>query len=240
MITKFNINELNNYMFHNNNVIKFNKNILYYNHKYVKNIPKKNINNLENNKFFKPDEKDKLFWCFYNIINNFNNYLLNKNNLFKIEKQFKIDAISKIRNFKLDLKKYKIKINDIEHELINNNIITLNIINVLSIIYKISIIIIHNNIYFFFNYGNDHIHIIEKINNDYVLHLEKNNKNIINDIFNNKLLVDYKKPIKSISSYKLIDLQNICKKLNIKILNENSKKKTKKNLYEEILNKIEN
>jgi hypothetical protein len=242
-MNKFNFNELNNYMFFNDNITKYNQNYKLKNNSKIKNkdIKNKNKNNyLENTNYFKPTEKDKLFWCFFIIINNFNHYLLNKNNLFKIEKEFKIDLISRIRNIKPELKKYKIKINEVENELVSDDNITLNIINVLSLIYKKSVIIMKKNIYCFFNYGNENVFIIEKINNDYVLHLERNNENDVNNIKNNKLLVDYKKPIKSISFYKLGDLQEIAEKLKINIIDDKSKKKTKKGLYEEILNKIEN
>jgi hypothetical protein len=247
MMNQFNFNELNDYMFNNRNIYQLNNQFVCFNHlqrdsfNKKKNVNKGNFNNKHlDDKYFKPTEKDKLFWCFYIIVNDFNHYLLNKNNSFKIQNDFKIDLISNIKNTIDEFKIYKLKINDIENELISNNNISLNIINVFSIVYKKSIIILKNNIYYFFDYSNDNIiYIINNINNDFLLHLERNNEDIINNIKNTKLLVDYKKPIKSISFYKLKDLQNIAEKLCINILND-GKKKTKKILYEEILNIIEN
>ena len=246
-MNKFNIIDFNNYMFYNDNIIKYNKNNKLKNNKLKNN----NINNINNNKylekekekekeknnFFKPTEKDKLFWCFFIIVSGFNHYLLNKNNLFKIEKNFKIDIISRIRKIKTELKKNKIKINEIENDLLSDKNVSLTIIYVFSIIYKKSLIIVNNNIYYYFNNNSDNIYIIYNINNDYVLDLEKNNQDDINNIKNTKLLLDYNKPIKPFSFYKLNDLQEIAEKLKINIIN-NNKKKTKKVLYEEILNKI--
>jgi hypothetical protein len=241
-MNNFNVTDLNNYMFYNDNIIKYNKNYKLKNN----NIKNNNINKYlekekekekEKNNFFKPTEKDKLFWCFFIIVSDFNHYLLNKNNLFKIEKNFKIDIISRIRKIKTELKKNKIKINEIENDLLSDKNVSLTIIYVFSIIYKKSLIIVNNNIYYYFNNNSDNIYIIYNINNDYVLDLEKNNQDDINNIKNTKLLLDYNKPIKPFSFYKLNDLQEIAEKLKINIIN-NNKKKTKKVLYEEILNKI--
>ena len=254
---KYNFKELNDYMFNNKNVIKYNHNYKLKNNKNYKikntinnknKINNQNFNNinnnyLENNNYFKPNEKDKLFWCFFVIVNNFNDYLLNKNNLFKIKNNFKIDVICKIKNKINELKnnKIKVKINEIENELLSDKNISLKVINIFCFVYKKSIIILNNNLYYFFNYSNDNnVYIIKYINYDYILYLEKNNNELIHDIKNTKLLIDINKPIKSINYYKLNDLQVIAEKLKINILNDKNKNKTKKKLYEEILNIIEN
>jgi len=59
--------------------------------------------------------------------------------------------------------------------------------------------------------------------------------------YRNKLFVvdSYIKPIKSISNYKAQDLRDICKKLNIDIMKTPSKKKTKKELYQLISEKLQ-
>ena len=46
------------------------------------------------------------------------------------------------------------------------------------------------------------------------------------------------KPLKAYSSYKLIDLTNICAKLNILVSNNNANPKKKQDLYEDILKKL--
>lgn len=235
---------LNQYMFYNENINKFNNNLEIKNKKTCnKLVNNKLVNNnlIDNLKFFKSNNKDQLFWCFFIIIHNYNDYLLNINNLFKIEKDFKLNSISLIRNNKLDLKYNKIKINNIENELVNEYKISLDTIKTYAIIYNLNIIILNKCTYSHFSYGKKFIHIIEKINDYYILHLNKydTNDTYIKNLFNQKLLIDYKKPLRAISYYKLVDLQEIANKLNVNIKNGN--KNIKKNiLYQEILNKIQN
>ena len=74
------------------------------------------------------------------------------------------------------------------------------------------------------------------LDNKFEIIIEENVSNLfINNILENYYyLENLDKPIKAFSSYKLDDLIIICNKLNINIYNINSKKKTKKQLYEEI------
>ena len=51
-------------------------------------------------------------------------------------------------------------------------------------------------------------------------------------------IYDLKKPLKTLTAYKLKELQHISKILDLSILNSNGKKKTKKVLYQQILSKI--
>ena len=58
--------------------------------------------------------------------------------------------------------------------------------------------------------------------------------------YTNKLLQveSLKKPIKSISNYKAQQIKDICKKLNIDIMKTPTKCKTKKQLYQLVIEKI--
>ena len=47
-----------------------------------------------------------------------------------------------------------------------------------------------------------------------------------------------KKPVKGISNYKAHELRDICKKLNIDIMKTPTKTKTKKELYQLVIEKI--
>ena len=51
-------------------------------------------------------------------------------------------------------------------------------------------------------------------------------------------IYDLKKPLKSLTVYKVRDLQTICKILNLPTHDSNGKKKTKKVMYHSILNEI--
>jgi len=96
---------------------------------------------------FTPLQKDKLFWCFYIILKGIDDYEMNKNTAFATEKKFKIDTVEKLRFMKDKLKELKIKRNDIEDELVNKECISTKSLQVLCLIYKISIIYISGKKY---------------------------------------------------------------------------------------------
>ena len=85
--------------------------------------------NMKSEKDQKPEfaeikEKDSLFWCFYIMKYGYDDYnMLNQH--FLIEKNLKIESISKIREDKELLKKHKLKRSEIENELANDEKITL-------------------------------------------------------------------------------------------------------------------
>ena len=112
------------------------------------------------------------------------------------------------------------------------------------------IVIKDNNTYTYFNYKNLEDTAIN-LNNYYAIKLNYNNSssisknftismevsdNDIQEVLNKFYFVqDLDNPIKSISSYKANELSEIATKLNINIYSNNSKIKTKKELYENII-----
>ena len=89
----------------------------------------------------------------------------------------------------------------------------------------------YDNIYI--TYDNKKWIINDNINNDYNNYSDINELNTILDI-DMKTNFVYNSYLKSLSNYKLDDLVNIANECNISLTNENGKKKTKKDLYEEI------
>ena len=202
--------------------------------------------------------EDKLFWCFYKLYKNMEDSDIENLNIMKEEKDFKINIVNKIHNnkeIKDLLKKYKFKKNLVEDELLNSKKISLTTFECLVMLHSMNVFIIkNNNIYTYFSYNNmleeDHDNtsyekfinykfIIFKsfssVDNKFEFNIENNVTNLFikNIITNYYYLENLDKPIKAFSSYKLDDLINICNKLKITIYND-SKKKTKKELYEEI------
>jgi hypothetical protein len=114
----------------------------------------KNILEEKTNKFI-PKEKDKLFWCFYIFLYGFEKYELAKVSLFKTEKDFKIASIEKLRLMKDKLKQFKIKINEIEDEYINKQIISIKGLYVLCLLYDINLIYIKDRTYYEINLDKD-------------------------------------------------------------------------------------
>ena len=163
---------------------------------------------------------------------------------FKEEKMVKISLIQTIRENKEILKKLKIKRTEVEDELLNQKFISVKTFLLLCFLKKINIVV-RDDIKFIENISNCNdstIHIIEnkKKSHKYGLFIGNQKKEMeicrknywkINDL-------NFEKPLKSISHYKLKNLQEICKKLNI-IIEKDGKRLRKKDLYYMINNKIE-
>lgn len=236
------IENMEKYMFNNININKILLNVVQNdkinnNNSNIKILKKNNTNN--NIDFFYPERKDKLFWCFYYILFGKDSYdNLKYKNVFKVESDTKIDFIKKVREKKNDLKKNKITRTTLETELMSN-IITINTIKGLCIVYKKNIMYVWDNKYYDIvgDYENDNYEIIINENNMYKLltnEIDKKRELYLNNYWK---VEDLKKPLKSIANYKIEELKDICKRLNITIAN-NGKTKIKKELYEDILTKL--
>jgi hypothetical protein len=234
------IKELNNNILSLKNINNFckHKQIIEVNNKSNKNNI--NIKNNNNNNIYKINHKDTLFWCFYILKNSFSKYeMINiENNIFTIEKEEKYKYISILRNYKDLLKQYKIKpLYVLEDELANKDFISIKTFLALCIIENINIFIVNNRSYFELIINND-------INTNFIIHKENDNnkyyiefydKNKVEFLKKNYLSINnFDNKLKSISSYKLDDLIDIAKRLNID-LNKNNKKLTKKEIYEMLI-----
>lgn len=203
--------------------------------------------NTNTNKEFTPFQLDKLFWCFYLILEGYENYELHKNNSYIFEKKFKIDTIEKIQNnnnIKDKLKQFKVKLNEIEDEFVYQSHITVKGLLALCLYYNVSIMYIINRTYYDFNHiinenGKKGVIIKQTSNNQKDISISYTidyHDQLIRETF---LHIDnIQKSLKSISSYTLNDLQNICKKLLIEIFDIHGKKKSKNVLYQDIITKI--
>lgn len=190
--------------------------------------------------FYIPKNKDTLFWCFYIMkFGDVKYELLDKNIV--VEKKIKIDYIDILRKNKPNLKIYKFgSIHSSENYLANEMKIDINTFFNLCVVEKINMIYISNKTYFELNFGNDTpIHIIHffKETNKYGLELDSQDKveHYKKNLYN---IVNVEKPIKSISSYKTEELNVICQKLCINLLNLDGKKKLKKDLYQDIVQNL--
>ena len=191
---------------------------------------------------YKPNQKDSLFWCLYILKNGYSKYEMEINNAYFVtEKNEKFKYIKAIRENKDILKLHKIKpLSEIEPDLTNSEKISLKSFFSLCIIENLNVIVIDKH-KFYECIVNDEpiIHVICKDNstNDYYIELNVSNDKINYYRDNYYKVVNFETSLKSISSYKVEDLNELCKKLNIDISksNENGKKKTKKELYELIV-----
>jgi hypothetical protein len=189
--------------------------------------------------YFTPLQKDKLFWCFYIILKGIDDYEMNKNTAFATEKKFKIDTVEKLRFMKDKLKELKIKKNDVEDELVNKDCISTKSLQVLCLIYKISIIYISGKKYSEFLFAED-----DKITGIIEQKSDLSVKNTIDLDYISTVRNSYwfieniQKPLSAPSAYTIKDLQDISTKLGINLVSNLGKNKTKQLLYEEILSKM--
>ena len=191
------------------------------------------------NNFFIPDEQDKLFWCFYVIVYGFEIYEFDKNSLFKIEKDFKIKSVEKIRKNKKLFKENKLHLSEIEDELVNHTKITLKGLKALCLLYNINILYTWNNKYFeIITNNNIKIHILCEINKQDSLLYETNEEKIQFYRDNCWKIENISKPLKGFTTYSIKELLSICQKLQIPLIDISGKNKIKKQLYQDILEKI--
>lgn len=197
----------------------------------------------EQEKLCIPLQEDTLFWCYFIIKNGDTAYeiLHSKNSL--VAKQLKIDLVSIIRKNKDLLKIYKFDtITNIENNLANDNFLNIKTFMALCAIANINIIYVKKNTYFE-SFMNDTsiVYIVKeelthsKYNKKYGFQIasEENIHTIRTTLYK---LDKLDKVIKAMSGYKVEELVQICSKLAIDYINkDNGKTKSKKDLYETII-----
>ena len=188
--------------------------------------------------FFIPKEKDKLFWCFFIMKNDFIQYEMLENKNFVVEKKIKIEYVEKIRKDKELIKTYKFtSLTNMENNLVNEDKINIGTFLSLCVFENINILYIKNKTYYeLLMNDNKEIFIIRELEYKRFA-MEKNTTDHIDNIKKTLFqLNSIEKPIKAMSSYKLQELIDICCKLGIGTINKiTNKSKNKNELYEEIV-----
>ncbi len=197
---------------------------------------KSNEQTIKDNYFF-PKQKDSLFWCVYIFrygLNKFHN-VSNYGNKELSEKQACIKHIDSNKN-QLKLGNYRItniNIQEIKSELMTMQTTTsFHVLIAFVFFYNINIYILHDNNKMFLKFTNDintKTHII--IKDKYKFKIMKMNveNHEIEELTKNKFCLEhFNKPIKGLSTYKVSDLHNIAKILNI----ENYSTYKKNELYQ--------
>ena len=204
----------------------------------------KNCKKTEKPNRYKPKQKDSLFWCFYILKNGYSNYEMEINNqYFVVEKNEKFKYISLIRQNKDILKIHKIKpLTELEDDLANKTNISIKTFFALCILENINILLVDKrkiHELLCVNIDNEHpINIIHKNGNqDFSIELDTTNEMIQNYRETYYKVNNFETELKSIGSYKLDELIELCNKLNINIeeyrnKNKDKKKLTKKDIYE--------
>ena len=195
-------------------------------------------------KYFKPCQKDSLFWCFYYIIYGDLKYQQINNHYYENEKNIKISSIKELRKKKNILKQNNIRLTEIENNLVSEEVINEKVLHALCLINEKRIIIVKEFTYLDIGVSENVDGIIFVNKRDYKLILNNDNTcKFSNDdskeIYKDKFLVtNPQKPIRTISYYTLANLHEIANCLKINIYDTNGKKLLKKTLYENILAKF--
>jgi len=202
-------------------------------------IPVVNIKK-NNSGLFTPFNKDKLFWSFFIILKGYEEYELSRINAFTIEKKMKIETVEQLKTIKDKLKELKLKRTELEDELVNKQTITVKGLTALCVLYDISITYIFGRKFCIINptdTTNKHIIIQNSKKEDSLLYdsEEIDIKKIQEEYW---FIENIQKPLNAPSAYTIKELHLICERLQIDIhttVNEKTKLKTKKQVYEEIL-----
>lgn len=229
---------LSNYYLTNTNMKKiYNNSFFCDNNDYIskKKQSKKSDTKSKKNEFF-IKEKDKLFWYLFIFENGYEAYNLLGRNKYSKEMDDKVNYVKYLKNEKRLLKDFKLKFNDIQENILYNS---LNIFSLLAItsIKKINLIYFTDSLYFVNNkYDKDPLIIYYDTQNKQYNKIEKIDES---ELKKNRLnIIHIQKPIKGVSSYKVSELEDFCKILNINTMKNGIKKLKKKELYEKIILKI--
>jgi hypothetical protein len=235
------IDVLQDYMFTAKNLIRYTKHIiqkpkqikssLNYENKYIKKELKETQNygkqqKLPCEKIYKPKQKDSLFWCFYILKYGYSNYEMEINNqYFVVEKKEKFSYIDKLRKNKNILKIHKIKpFTELEDDLANKDKISIKTFFALCILENINVLFVDKRkIYEIILDENHPINIIHRNSITMEHHIELNvDNNMINNYRENYYkMTNFDSTLKAMASYKLEELIELCKKLDINIPSEN-------------------
>ena len=233
------LNSCKKYEFNNENL----KNKLYReNIIEVKEKKKKVIEKIkkEEKDIFIPDEEDSLFWCYIIYKYGYSEYELKREKKYESITSMKIDLVYTVRENKDLLKKLKLRKSKLEENLTNDKRKNLDTFLFLIAVNEMNLIYINGQTYYEELYSDEEkICIIkyEKEQDKYGLYDVSKEK--LEELKKTRLhILNISKPIKSLSSYKVLELKEICKTLNIDIMKTETKCKTKKELYQLIQEKI--
>ena len=197
---------------------------------------------------YRPRQKDSLFWCFYILKNGFSNYEMEINNqYFVLEKTEKFKYIELIRKNKDILKIHKIKpLTELEDDLANKDKISVKTFFALCVLEDINVLLVDKRKILEItckDIDDEHpVNIIHRNSKTYEHHIELDVTPIMVQQYRDTYytMSSFDATLKSMGSYKLDELTDLCKKLNINIdsnekcSNEKPSKKKigKKDIYE--------
>ena len=256
VINKLELDGIQDYMFNSKNLTRYtkhminntntiNKSSLNHNKYIKKELKEKQVSDkkISSEKFYNPKQKDSLFWCFYILKHGYFNYEMEINNqYFVVEKNEKFKYIEMLRHNKDKIKLHKIKpFTELENDLANKDKISIKTFFALCILENINVLLIDKRkIYEVMCVDIDNNHPVNIVHRNNITSEHNIELNVTDEVVNNYKNTYYKmnsfdSSLKAMTSYKLEELLDLCKKLDIntEITKSNEKKKkTKKDIYE--------
>ena len=242
----FNISALRHYMFTRNHIMELmitESTTTMENSETKEQIIKSDVGETKaDENFLVPKELDKLFWCFYLMVNGLFKYEMLLGKTFEEEKAHKIQLVEELRGKKDLLKKYKWKRTVIENDLVNSKSISMNTFLCICAIKNINIVILKGRCLYVLRVDHDknsEIVTLGSAGYGYYICDEAVKSEMFNEYTSTYWVIDnFRKPLSAISSYKLSALQDICRKLDIETTDAAGKKLKKVQLYSLIKSKI--
>jgi hypothetical protein len=191
--------------------------------------------------FFEPRELDSLFWIAFVILHGQEEYNNTTHRNVILEKKHKIEFVEKIRHNKTIIKTNGFStLAHLEEILAYGTKLDIPTFFTLCAVENKNAVYINKRTFFELKTNNtSEVHVIHALENKKYAY-ELSNSSAV-DLKKSSLyqLEAIDKPIRNISHYKLQDLVDICLKLEIETKKDNDKTKTKNELYESIVQKIE-
>ena len=195
-------------------------------------------------RFFFPKESDQLFWIFYKFRYGESAYEMLDKSKFLVEKGEKMKCIETLRSNKKQLSTYKIKgLKDtVEDDLVNSKKIDIKTFFALCITHNMNVLFIHKQKYYEIVCDPDNteppivLHQIDTPSLKYGFELDFTHEKVEKYRVTLYPAVSITCPLKCISSYKVCELRDICKHVNIE--NELFVNKTKPQLYQLIIDTL--
>ena len=234
------LNSCKKYEFNNENL----KNKLYKEHIKKKQVKMKKIVekkcNEEKKNIFIPEEEDSLFWCYIIYKYGYSEYELKREKKYESITNLKINLVYTVRENKDLLKKLKLKKSKLEENLSSDKKISLDTFLFLIAVHKINVIYMDEHTYYEEYYSDDKKKCVikyDKTHDKYGL-LDVTDEKLENIKKGKLRILNLSKPLKALSGYKVPELKEMCKILDIDIMKTSTKCKTKKELYQLIQEKI--
>jgi hypothetical protein len=199
---------------------------------------------LNNN--YRPKQINSLFWCVFIAAHGYNEYMKVNHNYGAKELEIKQKISSALHKNKHMLKDTNYKLSQVKIKEIISDFLTtvkdtnMNCLIALTVYFEINLLIIHPNNKFMIKIGNHTTNefpsylLFKDTYNKYSIQLDSLSNNDIEQLYEKYLYIDnFLRPIKSASNYKVDELINTAKKVNIY---DEQKKYKKQELYDLVFN----